>query len=160
MKLAVGVPRPGAVHGPTHGGIRRRHHWNELALQRAVKRAAFAAGVTRPVGPHALRHGFAAHLLEVGSDIRTVQELPGRKDVSTTMIYTHVLKPAGSRRAQPAGCLRAGAEWAWLPCWGGAGWLPATALFLSLLRCTPATNPMNWLGNPWMFSPRRMPGCG
>lgn len=75
--------------------ISRRHHIHENGLQKYIKQAADAAGITKKVNCHALRHSFATHLLENGSDIRTVQELLGHADVSTTMIYTHVLNKPG-----------------------------------------------------------------
>lgn len=72
-------------------GETRRHHLSESSIQKAVKKAVKKVGINKPVSCHTFRHSFATHLLESGYDIRTVQELMGHKDVSTTMIYTHVL---------------------------------------------------------------------
>ena len=83
-------------------GEQRRHHLHESVLQKAVKRAVRKTGLAKTATPHTFRHSFATHLLEDGYDIRTVQELLGHRDVSTTMIYTHVLNRGGRGVNSPA----------------------------------------------------------
>jgi site-specific recombinase XerD len=98
----VAAPFPsGRLAIDPYGGAIRRHHLHESAFQKAVKRAASASGVNKRVGRHTLRHCFATHLLEANYDIRTVQELLGHADLSTTMIYAHVLSRPGAGVLSP-----------------------------------------------------------
>jgi integrase len=97
-------PSPTLATDP-RSGVERRHHLFEERLSRALKRASVQAGIDKHVTAHTLRHSFATHLLQAGTDIRTVQELLGHSDVSTTMIYTHVLKVAAGGTSSPLDAL-------------------------------------------------------
>ena len=97
-------PSGSLANDPTTGS-KRRWHLSPRILQRAVRRAARAAGLPKRASCHTLRHSFATHLLEDGYDIRTVQELLGHRSVTTTQIYTHVLRRGGRGVRSPADAL-------------------------------------------------------
>jgi integron integrase len=86
-------------------GVTRRHHLDEVTIHRAIKAAVSRVAIAKQVSSHTFRHSFATHLLQRGSDIRTIQELLGHNDVSTTMIYTHVLRQGGAGTRSPLDCL-------------------------------------------------------
>ena len=86
-------------------GVRRRHHLEEATVHRAIQLAVARAAITKRVSSHTFRHSFATTLLQRGSDIRTIQELLGHNDVSTTMIYTHVIRQGGGGTKSPLDCL-------------------------------------------------------
>ncbi len=101
MGLPVGVPGGQICRDPRFGEP-QRYPIHESVSQKAIHAAAQKAGIAKPVGPHTFRHWFATDLLAAGYDIRTVQELLGHKEVTTTMIYTHVLNRGGRGVVSPA----------------------------------------------------------
>jgi integron integrase len=126
-------------------GTLQRHHLQEQTVQRAFKRALEAAGISKPATPHTLRHSFATHLLQSGYDIRTVQELLGHADVSTTMIYTHVLKLGGGAVRSPLDAL--------------AGWLPSHGEVPVVGEMSSKTSPLGAGPAPYMPPKARMPAA-
>ena len=97
-------PAQGLSKDPRSGAV-RRHHVDEVTIHRAIKLAVAKVDIVKRVSSHTLRHSFATHALQRGADIRTIQELLGHSDVSTTMIYTHVLRQGGAGMKSPLDCL-------------------------------------------------------
>ena len=95
MGMAIRIPAKGLSKDPQTGEVGRHRAHEKTASEKAVQTAKRLVGIEKHVNVHTFRHCFATHLLEAGYDIRTVQELLGHKDVSTTMIYTHVLNRPG-----------------------------------------------------------------